>query len=221
MYHTFLYVEHTWIHNQICTQFWRSVSASRHGNMILKPVDLAIRVRSRPPQRTSLAPRVRRGGTLENLLSSVLSVRHISPFYLFRKLMRPRSGYLIPWWARQNRRPFAEKTVTISTFTTCVWTKVWVRFRNQKTLNNFCMFINGPIFEQNCWVYLGKPLIFKDFYAFTWHKWRKLSWNYMKNWAVLNYPSLPFALRFEILLPWVLFQDLLQNLKLECLSFGL
>ena len=55
MYHTFLYVEHTWIHNQICTQFWRSVSASGHGNLKLKTVDLATRVRSRPELAISYA----------------------------------------------------------------------------------------------------------------------------------------------------------------------
>ena len=48
MYHTFLYVEHTWNYGHICTQIWRSVSANGHGNVDLKPIDLATRVRIRP-----------------------------------------------------------------------------------------------------------------------------------------------------------------------------
>ena len=47
MYHTWLYVKCTMIYDHKCTQFWRSVSASGHGNMSLKTVDLATRVRSR------------------------------------------------------------------------------------------------------------------------------------------------------------------------------
>ena len=44
MYHTWLYVECKIIYDHICTQFWRSVSAVGHGNVILKTVDLAVRV---------------------------------------------------------------------------------------------------------------------------------------------------------------------------------
>ena len=54
MYHTWLYVKCKIIYDHICTQFWRSVSAVGHGNVILKSVDLASRVRSRPAQRDSL-----------------------------------------------------------------------------------------------------------------------------------------------------------------------
>ena len=32
MYHTFVYVEHTWSYGHISTQFWRSVSASGHAH---------------------------------------------------------------------------------------------------------------------------------------------------------------------------------------------
>ena len=55
MYHTWLYVKCKIIYDHICTQFWRSVSAVGHGNVILKSVDLASRVRSRPAQRESLS----------------------------------------------------------------------------------------------------------------------------------------------------------------------
>ena len=58
MYHTWLYVNCTMIYDHICSQFWRSVSASGHGNAILKTVDLATRVRSRPAQRSSLFQRL-------------------------------------------------------------------------------------------------------------------------------------------------------------------
>ena len=36
MYHTWLYAKCTMIYDHICTQFWRSVSTSGHGNTILK-----------------------------------------------------------------------------------------------------------------------------------------------------------------------------------------
>ena len=54
MYHTWLYDKCTMIYDHICTQFWRSLSAVGHGNVILKSVDLASRVRSRPAQRDSM-----------------------------------------------------------------------------------------------------------------------------------------------------------------------
>ena len=47
MYHTWLYVKCTMIYDHICTQFWRSVSAFGHGNLGLKTLDLATRVRIR------------------------------------------------------------------------------------------------------------------------------------------------------------------------------
>ena len=50
MYHTFLYLEHTWNYGYICTQFWRSVSASGHGNTILNKLTRPVRVRIRRPQ---------------------------------------------------------------------------------------------------------------------------------------------------------------------------
>ena len=54
MYHTCLYVKCTMIYDHICTQFRRSVSESRHGNMILNKFPPPTRVRSRPPQWLSL-----------------------------------------------------------------------------------------------------------------------------------------------------------------------
>ena len=50
MYHTLLYVKCTMIYDHICTQFWRSVSASGHGNVILNKLPRPTRVRSRRPQ---------------------------------------------------------------------------------------------------------------------------------------------------------------------------
>ena len=50
MYHTWLYDKCTIIYDHICTQFWRSVSASGHGNMILNKLPRPTRVRSRRPQ---------------------------------------------------------------------------------------------------------------------------------------------------------------------------
>ena len=47
MYHTWLYVKCTMIYDHKCTQFWRSVSASGHGNMILNKLPPPTRVRSR------------------------------------------------------------------------------------------------------------------------------------------------------------------------------
>ena len=50
MYHACLYVNYKMIYDHICTQFWRSVSASGHGNMILNKLPRPTRVRSRRPQ---------------------------------------------------------------------------------------------------------------------------------------------------------------------------
>ena len=50
MYRTCLYVKCTMIYDHICTQFWRSVSATGHGNAILNKLPPPIRVRSRRPQ---------------------------------------------------------------------------------------------------------------------------------------------------------------------------
>ena len=47
-YHTWLYVKCTIIYDHICTQVWRSVSASGHGNLILKQLTRPSRVRFRP-----------------------------------------------------------------------------------------------------------------------------------------------------------------------------
>ena len=47
-YHTWLYVKCTMIYGHICTQIWRSVSASGHGNMILNKLPRPTRVRIRP-----------------------------------------------------------------------------------------------------------------------------------------------------------------------------
>ena len=52
MYHTWLYVKCTMIYDHKCTRFWRSVSASA----ALTP---AVRVRIRPPQRSSLPKALR------------------------------------------------------------------------------------------------------------------------------------------------------------------
>ena len=54
MYHTWLYVNCTLIYDHICTQFWRSVSASGHGDAILNKLTPAVRVRIRPGRCTSL-----------------------------------------------------------------------------------------------------------------------------------------------------------------------
>ena len=57
MYHTFMYVEHTWSYDHICAQFWGSVSSSRHGNTILKHLTRPTRVWIRPapsPQMSTL-----------------------------------------------------------------------------------------------------------------------------------------------------------------------
>ena len=54
MYLACLYVKCTMIYDHICTQFWRSVSPSGHGNMSLKKLPRPTRVRSRPPQWHSL-----------------------------------------------------------------------------------------------------------------------------------------------------------------------
>ena len=58
MYHTWLYDKCTIIYDHICTPFWRSVSASGHGNLILNMLPRPTRVRSRPPQWPSLALRL-------------------------------------------------------------------------------------------------------------------------------------------------------------------
>ena len=47
-YHTFVYVEHTWIYNHISAQFWGSVSASGHGNVKFDGLTRPTRVRIRP-----------------------------------------------------------------------------------------------------------------------------------------------------------------------------
>ena len=57
MYHTWLYVECTKIYDHICTQFWRSVSASGHGNVGLKQLPPPTRVRSPGPQPVSMMRR--------------------------------------------------------------------------------------------------------------------------------------------------------------------
>ena len=54
MYHTWLYVKCTMIYDHICAPFWRSVSASGHGNLILNKLPRLTRVWSRPPQWPSL-----------------------------------------------------------------------------------------------------------------------------------------------------------------------
>ena len=51
MYHTCLYVECTLTYDHNCTQFWRSVSAAGHGNLILKQLTRPTRVRSPDPNR--------------------------------------------------------------------------------------------------------------------------------------------------------------------------
>ena len=56
MYHTWLYVNCTMIYDHICIQFWRSVSASEHGNMILKQLTRPTRVRSPDPKRDLWTP---------------------------------------------------------------------------------------------------------------------------------------------------------------------
>ena len=54
MYHTWLYVKCKMIYDHICTQFWRSVSASGHGNTILDLLPRPTRIRIRPGQCTRL-----------------------------------------------------------------------------------------------------------------------------------------------------------------------
>ena len=54
IYHTWLYDKCTIIYDHIRTPFWRSVSASGHGNLILNKLPRPTRVRSRPPQWPSL-----------------------------------------------------------------------------------------------------------------------------------------------------------------------
>jgi len=49
MYHTCLYVYCTLTYDHDCTQFWRSVSAAGHGNLILKQLTRPTRVRSPDP----------------------------------------------------------------------------------------------------------------------------------------------------------------------------
>ena len=48
MYHTWLYVKCTIIYGHVCTQFWRSVSASGHGNVKFDRLTRPTRVRIRP-----------------------------------------------------------------------------------------------------------------------------------------------------------------------------
>ena len=48
MYHTWLYVKCTIIYDHVCTQFWRSVSASGHGNRVSNKLPRPTRVRIRP-----------------------------------------------------------------------------------------------------------------------------------------------------------------------------
>ena len=50
LYHTWLYVKCTIIYDHICTQIWRSVSGSRHGNVSLNTFPWETRVRSPLPQ---------------------------------------------------------------------------------------------------------------------------------------------------------------------------
>ena len=54
MYHTWLYVKCTIIYDHKCTQFWRSVSALGHGNLILNKLTPAVRVRSPGPHSESM-----------------------------------------------------------------------------------------------------------------------------------------------------------------------
>ena len=54
MYHIWLYVKCEMIYEHICTQFWRSVSVSGHGNAILNKLPRPTRVRIRPGQCTRL-----------------------------------------------------------------------------------------------------------------------------------------------------------------------
>ena len=53
-YHTCLYVKCAMIYDHVCTESWRSVSASGHGNMILKLLPRPTRVRSPGPQTVSM-----------------------------------------------------------------------------------------------------------------------------------------------------------------------
>ena len=55
-YHTFVYVEHTWSYDHICTQLRRSVSSSGHGNTILKHLTQPTRVRIRPAPPPQMSP---------------------------------------------------------------------------------------------------------------------------------------------------------------------
>ena len=48
MYHTCLYAKSNIFYDHICTLFWRSVSASGHGNISLKKLPRPTRVRIRP-----------------------------------------------------------------------------------------------------------------------------------------------------------------------------
>ena len=57
MYHTFVYVEHTWSYGHFCTQIWRSVSTFGHGNRILDKLPRPTRVRIRPEPRNLLLGR--------------------------------------------------------------------------------------------------------------------------------------------------------------------
>ena len=57
-YHTWLYVKCTMIYGHICTQIWRSVSGSGHGNMIFDTFPRETRVRSPPPQSLCLISHV-------------------------------------------------------------------------------------------------------------------------------------------------------------------
>ena len=59
MYHTWLYVKCTMIYDHICAPFWRSVSASGHGNVILNMLPRSTQVRSRQ--------NLNRGGNALNL----------------------------------------------------------------------------------------------------------------------------------------------------------
>ena len=54
MYRTWLYVKCAKIYDHICTQFWRSVRASGHGNVSLKQLTRPTRVRSPGPQTVSM-----------------------------------------------------------------------------------------------------------------------------------------------------------------------
>ena len=92
MYHTCLYVKCTMIYDHICTQFWRSVSASGHGNVIFNTFPRETRVRSPDPNRYLCTGGYKMAYFWQKFIFRRKSTK-ITSFFIFRKLNCTESRY--------------------------------------------------------------------------------------------------------------------------------